>query len=267
MKKFFTVLCLLITVCLVCTGCAKTSYAVYLHGDGSVEQLFVCELDKDKIEGAGHNYNEAKNYVENIFMNVYIDRLERLAQFRDETHSSITDFKFEQNIKDDMIYLSLKFPSVKAYKYYYSFDEEPEEETDDTIREDHLFYVKNINKSKNFYSGIDEETISSIESHFNNDFDLSDCEYNFYYGVPTDRLYSEDSEIIYTDDMVVHHWSFDAESMDNEIITYTISIKPIMWYVLALSLAVILAGVLGVVCLIQKKSKKVENTIENIENK
>lgn len=275
MKKFFSVACVFLLLIVLCSGCAKTSYSLIVNTDGSVEQGFQVILDKSVIENAGYDYSEVKQQVVDKFEFILGNQVTNIAYYCinkgiDPSTSGI-ECKYKE-ITEANLYAYIRFESVEVFQDYKNFISSNSgggetEETPENI-EDYVFFEKDINETTTvYYKVYEDDFVKDLLNYFNGTsgevFDLTDVEYNFFYGLPTNKLYSEDSEIIYQDGVKIHHWTFDAETMDNTIITYTINFKPVFWYVSALVISLLVLLIIGVIMFVQKKCKKVVNPIVN----
>ena len=276
MKKFLSVICIFLLITVFCSGCAKTSYSLIVNADGSVEQGFQVIVDKQKIEDAGYTYQEVKNLIEDKFEIILSNQVSNIAYYCiengiDPSKSGI-ECKYNE-ITEYNFYANIHFDSIEIFKDYQNFikqhsgGSETEEEIEDKV-ENYVFFEKTISETTTVYYKVYEDAfVKDLLKYFdgtNGDmFDLTNVEYNFFYGLPTNKLHSEDSEVIYQNGVKIHHWQFDAETMDNPIITFTIQFKPAIWYAVAIVVSLLVAGVIGIVIFVQKKSKKVKNTIVN----
>ena len=279
MKKFLSLICVFLLITIFCSGCAKTSYSIIVNTDGSVEQGFQVILDVNKIQSAGYNFNDVKNLIEQKFETILNNQITNIAYYcvdkgKDPASCGITCSYTE--LATYNLYASIKFASIDLFKDYQNFFKQHsgssgEDEGNNDKIENYVFFEKTISETTTIYYKVYEDAfVQDILTYFdgsNGDiFTLADVEYNFFYGMPTNKIYSEDSKIIYQDGVKIHHWQFDADTIDNTIITYTIQFKPAIWYASAVVIALLVAGVIAIVVLVQKKSKKVKNTIVNEQN-
>ena len=277
MKKFFCVLCVAICGLLCFAGCAEVKYSVLMRTDGSIVQGFQINLDKSAIESAGYNYDDAKQHIENQLASVRSRQILRIASFKNSiiNPDAISIECYVQELSNQSLYICIEFDSARTFNAYNRFTsgttEEPAE--DDEILEEHFFYVKHITRSTTAYADLANNPFAQdMLEYFDGStegttaFTLDDCTYEFYYGMPSSKIYSNADKVFYQDGIKIHCWQFSASQTDNEIEIYTIEVKPVSWYLLALALTLVLVLVLLVVILIQKKFKKNTNTIADEQN-
>ena len=284
-KRLFSVICLLVMSCLVFSGCASVHYSILVGTDGSVQQGFQVSLDKNKITMAGYDYNTIASKIELIFLDSVNQNSQNIQKFCQE--KGVLDCGIEtkyERVDEQNFYGYIAFDSIAIYRQYSDFlsgGSSSGDEQDNSKTEENLFFIKDISFNDTVYCGIDEKDAdgnytNSVVKAFTKYFDgsvegtqkftLDDVEYNFYYGVPTTKLHSNSDHIISQSGVEIHQWVFSSSELNNPIQTWTISIKPVAWYVLALVLTFILIIILFIICLIKKKSKKIENTIAQEEN-
>lgn len=286
-KKIFSIICLLVMSCLVFSGCASVHYSVVVTPDGSVQQGFQVSLDKSKITLAGYDYTDIASRIETIFQDSVNKNSQNIARFCIENGKNPISCGIEtkyERVDEQNFYGYITFENISIYRQYSDFisgGSSGDEGEDNSKIEENLFFIKDISYNDTVYSGIDEKDAdgnytNSIVKAFTDYFDgsaegtqkftLDDVQYNFYYGVPTTKLHSNSDHIISQSGVEIHQWVFDSTNLNDPIQTWTISIKPVAWYVLALVLTFILIIILFIICLIKKKSKKIQNTIAQEEN-
>lgn len=286
-KRLFSVICLLVMSCLVFSGCASVHYSVLVGTDGSVQQGFQVSLDKNKITMAGYDYNDVASKVETIFQNSVNTNAQNILNYCLANNKTFLTCGIEtkyERVDEQNFYGYIAFANLTIYREYSDFlsgGASSGDDEDNTKVEENLFFIKDIDLNDTVYAGIDAKdadgnytnnVVKAFTDYFDGSvegtqkFTLDDVEYNFYYGVPTTKLHSDSDHIISQSGVEIHQWVFDSSELNNPIQTWTISIKPVAWYVLALVLTFILIIILFIICLIKKKSKKIENTIAQEEN-
>lgn len=283
-KKIFSIICLLVMSCLVFSGCASVHYSVVVTPDGSVQQGFQVSLDKSKITLAGYDYTDVADKINQVFLDK--QHILDTAKFAYQDRYKNTDgieiiYEVANDFQD--FYLAFRCSNIEIYKKYTSIVFGSSSDSDDSSSgniEENAFFIKDISEN-HVFSGLDNKDAdgnytNSIVKAFTDYFDgsaegtqkftLDDVQYNFYYGVPTTKLHSNSDHIISQSGVEIHQWVFDSTNLNDPIQTWTISIKPVAWYVLALVLTFILIIILFIICLIKKKSKKIQNTIAQEEN-
>ena len=273
MKKFLCVICIAIFGIIFFAGCADVSYSVLMYSDGSIEQGFEVDLDKSAIEAGGYNYQDVTNeIVRKIEQVVQLQNI-RILAFKSNLGVQTSNIKLECNYKivdEQTYYAYMYFGSNEIFTAYNKFvtGEEPNPDEDKEILEENLFYIKHINKTTTVYYDLENNQFAKdMLAYFDGSkqgttkFTLNDVNYNFFYGVPTNKIHSNSDARFRQDGMTIHCWRFSADETNNEIMLYTIEVKPMAWYLLALALTFIFLLILGVVVLIQKKCKKNKNII------
>ena len=280
MKRFLSIICLLVVSVLAFSGCASVHYSLLVNEDGTVNQGFEINIDKQAIESAGYNYDQAKskimeqvNNIASVYRNFYRSNYQTLAGYPFE-FSGVT-YQIKQLTESDIL-VSFNFPSIKIYKLCYGITESSESEQEQEI-EENFFYTKTIDHSATVFANYEDawwkQYIDELLDYFNGSienttpFTLNDCEYNFYYGYPSSKLYSENSQTFYYNGIKVHHWTFDASQMNDEIITYTLQMKPAHWYILAIGSTFALVIVLFIIVYLSKRKqiKLEEVELENAQ--
>ena len=288
-KRIFSVICLLVVSCLVFSGCASVNYSVVVGTDGSVQQGFQVTLDKSKITLAGYDYSDIASKIENAFNNAVNQNQLNIIKFCSASGKKPLncDCGIKTNyerIDEQNFYGYIAFESISIYREYSNFisgGSSEDDNEDDSGVEENLFFIKDVDYNDTVYTGIDAKDengeytnsiVKTLTDYFDGStegtqqFTLDDVEYNFYYGVPTTKLHSNSDSTISQSGIEIHQWTFNASNLNDPIQTWTIKIKPVAWYVLALVLTIILIIILFIICLIKKKSKKVKNTIAQQEN-
>lgn len=280
MKKFLSVICLLVVSVLLFSGCADISFSVLMNSDGKIELAMEVDLDKDEITLAGYDYSEVFNKV-----------VEDFDEYLWGLQLAVNNYAFLKNVKvkdcgitvnqdsdEEQAYIfgSIVFDSLKIYREFYGIVDDDEDDT--IIDSSNWFYNKNISEAETIFSSILEEgtTANSFANEYLTYFEgseagkaqktLEDAGYYYYYGMPTNKIYS-DSDLVYSlNGIKIHEWNFSASELSDKIQLYTISVKPVAWYVLALIITFVVIAIIIIIGLIQKKFKKDKNTIAQEQN-
>ncbi len=282
MKKFLSVICMLVVSVLLFSGCASVNYSVIMNSEGKIEQAMQVNLDKNEITLAGYSYSEVYNNVVNDFDNYFYSPEGSLKiaviNYALKKNKSIDDCGiklYRESLEDEgIIFGSIVFDSPLIYKEFYNITDDDD---DQTIIEKTWFYNREISESETIFSAILKEGTSAnqIADKYLDYFDgslagttkktLEDADYNFFYGVPTNKLYSNSDRVFTQSGITIHEWNFSASQLGDKIRTYTLAVKPTAWYILALVLTAVVVGIILIIGLLQKKFKKTENPIAQEE--
>lgn len=283
MKKFFCCISLLLVSCFLFCGCAEVSYSVIVDSNGKIEQAFQVDLDKTAIENAGYTFASAKQKVLSKMQTVVSNQNTKIMYYAisiDATPSTCGVKCELVEVDEDTFYAYMSYENdavFRSFNTYASGGSSGSSEDDDNDTRTQivkgLFYNKIITFNKTVYYNLQnsefaQDMLALFDGSQENTtaFTLSDVKYNFYYGVPTNKLYSNANETYSQNGTTIHHWVFDADNLNQEIATYQIVINPVVWYLVAIALTLLVLFVLIVVIIFKKKPKKVENTIANEQN-
>lgn len=274
MKKFLSVVCLLVVSVLLFSGCASVNYSVIMNSEGKIEQAMQVNLNKSEITLAGYSYDEVFDKVVADFDNYFYSLQLSLNKYFIINGAGGIKLYRESSIDEGIVFGSIVFDSYNIYKKFHGITDDDD---DQTIIEKTWFFDREISESDSIFSSILQEGSGSnqIASEYLNYFDgslagttkktLEDADYNFYYGVPTTKLYSNSDRVFTQNGITVHEWNFSASQLGDKIRTYTLAVKPTAWYILALVITVVIVGIVLVIGLLQKKFKKTENPIAQEE--
>lgn len=283
MKKYLCVICLLLVGCFLFCGCAEVSYSITMDSTGRIEQKFEVDLDKTAIENAGYTLIEVKQKVYNKINSVVVNQNDFIRAYAIFTSTTPTECGIECKIKiidEDSICAYISFKDSNVYKNFNKFvsgfggssDESEDNDTKTQIVKG-LFYNKIITYNKTVYYDLQNNSFAQeMLALFDGSqagttaFTLSDVKYNFYYALPTDKIYSDANDTISYKGLTIHHWQFDLENANQDIATYQIIINPVAWYLLAIVLTLLVLLILIVVIIFKKNTKKVANPIANEQN-
>lgn len=171
-------------------------------------------------------------------------------------------------VNGDIIQCNISLTFSNIYAYYYFNDVYADTiQNDDTIKEEHLFYTKNISEQTAPFSKLDQNAIAQeFDNFFGTNgsgykyFDFGSMEYAFCYSTPNSKLHSDANYTIRdASSNTIHIWEFSAQQVTDAdgitIHTYTVAIKAYAWYVLALIIALVVALVLWIICAVKSKNK------------
>lgn len=280
MKKILSVICLVIVSVLLFSGCADVSFSVMMNEKGQIEQAMQVHLDKDEITLAGYDYTEVFNKVVDDFDDYLFELRNAVicyALVKGVSFDNCGIRLYSQNNKAQAyIFGSIVFDSIKIYREFYEITDTGD---DDTVLDDsNWFYNREISEAETVFSSILEEgtTANDYASEYLTYFEgseagktqktLEDANFNYYYGMPTNKLHSNSDRIYRQNGITIHEWNFSASELNDKIQLYTIAVKPVAWYILALAITLIVVAVIIIIGLIQKKLKKDKNTIAQEQN-
>lgn len=265
----------------------KVTQTIYLPY--TVRELMSAGLD---IVNATEIANNLKSEFDNYFVNKYINFETRLMT--DETLSE-KDKLYIQNSCPTMdelkgkgqifgtsensgIIYTLEFKNVIAYYYFtlsYYYDELIEElEKDDSVIKEHFFTKDKVNSGITIYGAQTDlsseltfaEYVTAKAKEILQSYGMSDGaiesvvpkQYIYRYGTSSKRLHSNADKVFSIDGMCYHEWTINVENSTREIITWKTYAKTNVWYVLALSITIVVVGVLSVMVIIEDKKHKKE---------
>lgn len=286
-KKILAVICIFLIGSIIFSGCANVGYSLILKKDGQVEERFFVELDKSKIELAGYNYQDAYDEVYSYCnqaitnMNSNINYFKYSSQYFEflaiygqlqPNQKAIKCGVVKYSETQIIAYVSFGSTYVRnAYNAFIKANSGTGETTEEEPRiEDKFLYTKTVDSTENPFSDIeDSQFASDFLSYFDGEtngsqkFELSDVKYTFLYGIKSNKIYTNSNRTTRTEDGYLHEWDFDYDKINTPIETYTITIKPVAWYLLALGLTVVFTLVITIIAIVQKKSKKIQISIDN----
>lgn len=264
MKKVLCIICLTIISVFTLVGCSTVRYSTAILADKSVQQLFQVELDQTEIENAGYDYQDVINQIEQKFAVVKQNQILKYIRPFMKKYEGV-QVVCAYSMANLCIYMT--YDSVSTYtaynKFVYEVNGMTVDDEDNEILVENFLYIKHITKTTTVYNELENNQFAKdMLEYFDGTtngttaFTLNDCTYEFYYGVPSSKVHSNSDKRVYQDGVYYHIWSFSADETNNEIELYTIEIKPVSWYILALVLTVIFTGILCMVIVFQKNIKK-----------
>lgn len=272
MKKVLQTVLILMICIFAFSGCASVHYGVFLYDDGSIEQSFQMVLDKTVIEDSGYNFEDAKAEIR-YQMQTIVDKYQtKLLLYCLETAQSPDDCGIEltgiQDVSDTSLYVSIKFESITVYKSFYNISQNGGSDGEETpdINVDGIFFTRDRTEIRTVYYNISEdEFVQDLLEYFSTSevLTLSDIEFYFYYGTPSNKLYAENAFSYRQNDLTIHRWTLDASTLNDSVVIFTIEFHPVSWYLLALSLTAVLIVVLVIVSLYKKNKKNNKFPIVN----
>lgn len=257
--KKLSVLILCLTLIFVLSGCAKIQYQRVLNTNGSIVDAVSVKLDEQKIVENGFDIGNVKAEIRRK-MNIYLNAICNAFETRNDRLNEIEKTAIRNNVLAEVIdsgeYItaSLTFSNYSAFKYFYGLHLVNEDEQDNSETINTLLYNKNITTGKTIFSGEDAQFITNeFLSYFGNKFDINDAELIYIFATPGSRLHSDATYSYEIDGVHYHEWV--VKDINQGIQTFTIQVKPINWYVLALLLTVVLLAVLFLIASIKRKKQ------------
>ena len=277
-KKFLTIFVCLISIFLFC-GCAKINYSLTIESNGVVTQAVSLSFSETKVVNAGKTKNDVmvqiSNVANQVVQNAYTEFLTSHTMDEDmQTYSGntvkfadIVDFvnqnmepnngtaKIEWSRDGDTIYctISLKFLNIYAYRYFNDSYPNSEKE-DETVREDHFYYARDIDYSDSPFNDISNNSIAKyFMAYFNNQFSYDDIGCSFSYSTPNQKIYSN-ADVVEEDKNgnIVHTWNFTTEQITqdgkSQLALYTVKYRAYVWYITAIIITLIVGLILFAIC-------------------
>ena len=292
MKKKI-VLLLLATVFLF-TGCANVKYTVVDSGT-YLQQNIQVSLDKAKLDEANCPIEEVKKSIVNCVnslhdaqYNSFLSNLQMLV-----VNESLTPNQCEEIL--NAIKVSRVWPTDEIYMYEILFT--GVSSADLRLSYTEVFYLYNYGTTIPPSSDDESEgnvitfewlttkvestqttafaNSDSIANYFmalfaGYGFTEEDVSYTYTYGTNYHRLHSDADTIENVNGIYMHTW--DLENKDEKITLYRLIADTTGWYIIALVVGVVTAGIVAIIAYTKKsKSKKAINAelsyITNTENK
>lgn len=273
-----TIMICLFSVFLLC-GCANINYTIMVESTGVVTQAINLRFSESDIVNAEKTLSDFMLNVEDVsnqvVQNSYNNFLTSHAIDEDmQTYSGDT-VKFAQIIEfvnqsmdpnngrpkiewsrdGDTVYckISLRFLNIYAYRYFYDSYPNSEEESE-TVREDHGYYVKDIDYSDSPFNDISNNTIAQyFMNYFSNQFAYDDINCSFTYITPNPKIYT-DADVVERDvnGNTIHTWTFTTDEITQDgkskLGIYTVKYRAYVWYLTAVAASILVGLFLFFVC-------------------
>lgn len=297
MKKVLSVL-LIIVLSLSLFGCAEIEYLFTENYDESLTQQYNIYLDKDYLNSYGYTPDQMKRFLFEFFglywslpfTSADLDRSTVTFNY-DDTQGII--YVFQYSGTENLVSFRLKFRNAQAYYDFYDINED-ESDRDYEIKKDFLFYrliqkvespflvVKEtwndlynrepydypeeiMDFAQIFMLGLKDAWGNIVFKGFREmfpDIPKEDAErilYRFALAYVRSKLESnaDKTELIGGYNYLI--WEYDYDNINKEITLVTLKPNRVGWYVLALGLTAVFAGVLVLIAfVIKKKTPKIE---------
>ncbi len=246
------------------SGCAQVEHSRVVYSDGRIVDAIAVKLDEEKIVNKGYDLASLKSKIKTK-MNKYILALQSSFLSRDDNLTTqeksfvLFDMASEVGEKQGYIYATINFKDYTTFKYFYGLhlqDSSQTESEDENIVSTPL-YTKSVSVSQTvFASSICEDIAQDFLNDYGGNFDLDDVDFSFLLGMPESRLHSNATTTYSSNGITYHEWNLSSTT--EEIVTFSYLLKPVNWYILALSLTFVLFIVLTLVAMIERIIKRKE---------
>ena len=275
MKNFkYKFLLVIVVVMSVITffGCSDVSFMVVQYPNGEILQSFSVILNKTSVESAGYNYDVSVQKVKVVLEDALLKFKERFL-LTSELSAPVKEQVMNNTLtlveqEEQVISAQIRFNNITDYKYFYNLSDSSSAYTK---VEKNPFFNKNISQRlTNFYNFQQDEIIKNAVIEMQNYFStnqvltIDNINFSYCYAVPSRaHIYSDADYIFNKNGIDFHVWQLKSDNLDRVIEFFTISIKPLTWYVLALALTLMLLGILLII--VKIKDKKLKNKNKNQE--
>lgn len=292
-KKLFVLI--LILFCTIFTGCANIEFVRFVDGNHAIQDKFVVELDKDKLNEKGYSMFEVLKDIESDFVNIKNSIEDWKKQFQVNPDllyvydmvkdGIIVDVKPARN-DSNSIYLSITFSNLSMFGLFYGYstieNQEYTKAMEDVgpfiskmIEEDYsteelglMLYKYSLLKDdgilaslKDFeYDG--ENYYVNYSEYFEGDFEFSDVEVSEIFVYPDDRIYgnADDGEVI--SGVSTFKWVLSDKDENFQMEIYKMAPNAVNWYVLAIIISCMVVVVLFIIMFLKSK-QNVKGKSEN----
>ena len=292
-SKKFIIFTLILSLCLVFTGCANVTTSVNWINGAIVEEINI-QLDKDIIIHHGYNYErivadlyevkndkprgllwdwlqEAKsNYVSKVY-SVFAGNDEKIIEY---LNFGLIDSGISPTSDGFTLYLT--FSHFDYFMFFNDMELKPGEThiidvpfNGEVTKQDDDLTSAYIQTSTTLFAGCLEKTVNgvnivdTIKGIFANnkkvdttiEFDVSRVDLTYKFITPYRRLHS-DGKVSKIDNKYEHTWQIDILDSDQEIHFYRVSANSIVWYLGALGITVLFLVIGTVVAVIIERKKR-----------
>ncbi len=297
MSKKFIIFTLILSLCLVFTGCANVTTSVNWINGAIVEEINI-QLDKDIIIHHGYNYEgivadlyevkndkprgllwdwlqEAKsNYVSKVY-SVFAGNDEKIIEY---LNFGLIDSGISPTSDGFTLYLT--FSHFDYFMFFNDMELKPGQThiidvpfNGEVTKQDDDLTSAYIQTSTTLFAGCLEKTVNGvnivdkIKDIFASNlyvatpigFDVSEVDLTYKFITPYRRLHS-DGKVSKIDNKYEHTWQIDILDSDQEIHFYRVSANSIVWYLGALGITVLflIIGTVVAVIIERKKRRKLQ---------
>lgn len=286
-------------------GCGSVNYSVIISNKGEITLQLDLKFDAQKLttnlNSANKNLSDfaskVQSYATAVYNNSYADFEDKLYEVAKDNVVEVygnqewttqqvkqyvlSNIKFSNGSgtwsqKNNTIscVIFLKFETYNAYRYFNGIYPSTEDEPDEDVKEerkDNFFFAEDYTYTKSVYNDIEHSSFAQyFLQYFNNNLTVDDMNYQFTYSTPSTKMYSNAHEITTDSETgnIVHTWKFsanDLKSDDYRICTYEVKIRAWVWYVMAVTISVLVGIVLFVIVKV-KETKQKKLLIANMQN-
>jgi len=124
LKKYIKVLYILFLsfCCLSLSACSSLNNGLYIHTDGTIEQVYSIVLDRNALTQAGIDANDVLDHMDTMIQNYESDLLDG---------KDTTGVHFDVQKENNTRTISIKFDNINVYNYIYDID--PSENPEPTV--------------------------------------------------------------------------------------------------------------------------------------
>lgn len=274
---------MLIFVSIVFCGCSKVNYINYTDEDGVYTEILEITLDESKFE----NIDNAK---QDILDAVDSTLLSKHSSYTLKINSKLNELRYDQNkqelykkyqdLLDDVswsiedfdennyFYIKLKFESTSSYLFFYDIKEKnfSQKEVHKGLFYDKIYFKGNLGYyvQHSLYSTLNQSIY--LKEYFDK-FSEKDVDLTYSYLAGSSRYKSNADTVTYAEDgLYSHSWKVNTDNMDKEIYFTLRLANRWVWYVLAISISLIVCVILITISLIKhlkKKNKQEKNPMES----
>ena len=292
-SKKFIIFTLILSLCLVFTGCANVTTSVNWINGAIVEEINI-QLDKDIIIHHGYNYEgivadlyevkndkpsgllwdwlqEAKsNYVSKVY-SVFAGNDEKIIEY---LNFGLIDSGISPTSDGFTLYLT--FSHFDYFMFFNNMELKPGQThiidvpfNGEVTKQDDDLTSAYIQTSTTLFAGCLEKTVNGVnivdkikDIFASNlyvatpiEFDVSEVDLTYKFITPYRRLHS-DGKVSKIDNKYEHTWQIDILDSDQEIHFYRVSANSIVWYLGALGITVLFLVIGTVVAVIIERKKR-----------
>lgn len=239
------------------------------NDDGTIDEIVSVSLDRDAIEDNGLDLDTVKSDIELSSLNEakqivyqFNSRLQTdlMLNINSEAHSVLSSFINGIEVvgnewSDDTYVIGIRFKNDDVYRYYYNITETVEVET---TTEEHFFYDKVSYQSYTMYMNYGDlyTRLSAYYSYKYPQFNMTDTELVYTYVADSSRQHSNADYVTRVQGKYYHSWVVDGSG---EVVTFHYNIaNRTNWIIVCIGVAILTAGVLGIVDAIKNKINKKE---------
>lgn len=277
MKKSI-LLSLIIFIATLLSGCSQSNYVLIQNNDGTVEQIFSIDLNIDELNNAGiTDETQIETLKNKLYTEIQTSYTKTMSKYRLSVRTNpqlteqqkvfyeggiTTQFGWDNNI----LAIAIKFNSTDIYNYFREFQNVKDTATLTTS--DSLFTTKTTKEILTIYGQIYKDDLTTIQyfkekykeyitTNFSEEIynKLPALKFTYSYITPTSRIHSDSDQFLITNLGYMHIWNFDENEESFKISIYTLTARPIAWYLLALTITFIFIAIFLVVVYFKKDKR------------